>query len=273
MVLENVLDHAVLDALNQRMVADARVLQSAGENSPYNYNKGNIQQDPPLVEEYFSSHVFLNPLARQVVSSILGPRTRLSFISGNTALPPTRDAPPQSQPVHSDADFDHPTCPFAIVVNIPLVDMTVENGSTEVWLGTHASAGISQQEGAHGERASGRIKQSLLDERRATRPPTQPLIKKGSVVLRDLRLWHAGKPNFSTDVRVMLAMIHFAQWYRNPMRVAVDEGLKPILERDGGDLQIHSNFMPAAAIRESYLKGKFGNAYDFDQMDRLEDLF
>ena len=92
--------------------------------------------------------------------------------------------------------------------------MTEENGSTEVWLGTHTDSGVWQQEGAHGDRASGRIKQSLLEERRALRPPGQPTVKKGSIVLRDLRLWHAGKPNFSNNARVMLAMIHFAQWFR-----------------------------------------------------------
>jgi ectoine hydroxylase-related dioxygenase (phytanoyl-CoA dioxygenase family) len=174
----------------------------------------NIQQDPPLTVDAFNAQIFLNPIAHQVISSILGPRSRLSFISGNTAMPPTTDSPPQSQPVHSDADFAHPSCPFAIVVNVPLVDMAMENGSTEIWLGTHTDSGISVQEGVHGERASGRIKSDLLDERRATRPPSQPIVKKGSIVLRDLRLWHAGKPNHTGNVRVMLAMIHFAQWYR-----------------------------------------------------------
>jgi hypothetical protein len=41
-VLEDVIDHARLDALNAKMTEDARVLQSAGDASPYNYNKGFI---------------------------------------------------------------------------------------------------------------------------------------------------------------------------------------------------------------------------------------
>jgi ectoine hydroxylase-related dioxygenase (phytanoyl-CoA dioxygenase family) len=101
-----------------------------------------------------------------------------------------------------------------MVVNIPLIDMTPENGSTELWLGTHRY-GKEAQEGEHGERASGRIKKEWMEERRRVRGPSQPVVKKGSLVVRDLRLWHSGQPNYKEgEVRVMLAMIHFAGWYR-----------------------------------------------------------
>ena len=109
------------------------------------------------------------------------------------------------QPVHSDADFKHPSHPFALVVNVPLVTMKPENGSTEVWLGTHTHTNIEDQQGAHGERASGRIKETLLEERRRVSPPIQAVIPKGSIIVRDLRLWHAGMPNISHEIRVMLA--------------------------------------------------------------------
>jgi ectoine hydroxylase-related dioxygenase (phytanoyl-CoA dioxygenase family) len=92
--------------------------------------------------------------------------------------------------------------------------MTPENGSTEVWLGSHLISGKAVQEGDHGERASGRIKKDVLAKRAEERPCSQPVVKKGSMIIRDLRLWHAGKPNFTQQTRVMLAMIHFAPWYR-----------------------------------------------------------
>jgi ectoine hydroxylase-related dioxygenase (phytanoyl-CoA dioxygenase family) len=83
--------------------------------------------------------------------------------------------------------------------------MEQENGSTEVWLGTHAGTTIADQDGAHGDRASGRIKKHLLEARREVRPPSQPPVKKGSIIVRDLRLWHGGKPNLTDKPRVMLA--------------------------------------------------------------------
>lgn len=42
--------------------------------------------------------------------------------------------------------------------------------------------------------------------------------------MRDLRLWHCGKPNTSEGIRVMLAMIHFAPWYRNSMKIQLPRG-------------------------------------------------
>ena len=50
-VVEDVLDHAVLDKLNEKMIADSCVLQSAGDESPYNYNKGFAR----TTEVYFSN--------------------------------------------------------------------------------------------------------------------------------------------------------------------------------------------------------------------------
>ena len=207
-VVSDVIRHDVLDHLNTKMIEDARILQARGKNGPFNYNVGNIQQDPPPVKAFFHESIFLNPIASQVTIGVLGPKPKWTFCSGNSAMPPLTGVKPQRQPVHADADFAHPTHPFALVVNVPLIRFVPENGSTEVWLGTHTGSlsGLQVQEGAHGERASGRIKEDLLAQRRAQRGPSQPAIEKGSIVIRDLRLWHAGMPNFTNDVRVMLAM-------------------------------------------------------------------
>lgn len=176
---------------------------------------------------------------------------------------------PQRQPVHSDADFAHPSHPFALVINIPLIDFTPSNGSTELWLGTHTGslAGLHVQEGEHGDRASGRIKEGLLEERRKIRAPCQPSIRKGSVVVRDLRLWHAGMPNLTDEVRVMLAMIHFAPWYRNPMRLEFSEELRGVVEREGGGLEVPVDWVGEGVAEERYLGRGFGNSYDFGQVE------
>jgi ectoine hydroxylase-related dioxygenase (phytanoyl-CoA dioxygenase family) len=243
-----------------------------------------------MTQAHCDSSIFLNPLATQVTTSVLGPKPRLTFMSGNSALPPATGIEPQSQPVHTDADFDHPESPFALVVNVPLIDMDIENGSTEVWLGTHNTTSLAAQEGKQGDRASGRIAKHLLVQRRQERAPCQPYVRKGSIVIRDLRLWHAGKPNFSNDVRVMLAMIHFAPWYRyvelrytsylsssntdaldsNAMTIEFSEDLAPLLDHEGADLQIQRTFVPEQTILNGYLSRGYGNSYNFDQESRLE---
>lgn len=99
------------------------------------------------------------------------------------------------------------------------------------------------------------------------RPPSQPGVKKGSIVIRDLRLWHAGMPNTTSDVRVMLAMIHFAPWYRNQMVMEFGEDVRPIVEKEGEGLDVAVKYVEIEKARERYLGRGFGNNYDFDQVD------
>lgn len=195
-------------------------------------------------------------------------------------MPPVAGSAPERQPVHSDADFAHPDHAFALVVNVPLIGMNPMNGSTEVWLGTHNGFDLKAQEGVHGERASGRIRKSLLETRKTTTPPSQPIIPKGSIIIRDLRLWHAGMPNHTDEVRVMLAMsksytcsdtalcltkvVHFAPWYRNQMKLELAEEIMPKVEHLK-ELDIRVNWVRESEALENYLNRSFGNSYDFDQ--------
>ncbi|KAG9104007.1 hypothetical protein FRC06_006271 [Ceratobasidium sp. 370] len=254
--IEGIVGEHELDALNARMVLDAYKLRDL-KDGPYNYNRGNVQQDPPPEPGLFFKDVFLNPFALQVSNAALGPRPKMTFCSGNTALKAT-----ERQPVHTDADFAQPTVPFALVVNCGLVDMTPENGSTEIWLGTHTMANLDAQDGLHGDRASGRIKPELMEERRKVSPPFQPVVPKGSIILRDLRLWHAGMPNKTDDPRVMLAQIHFAPWYMNQMKMEFPKGMEQMLQHP--DLEMPTNFVDAPI---NYLGRAYGNAYDFRQVE------
>lgn len=62
-VLEDMVPHEILDRLNQRMVEDAYELQGR-KDSPFNYHKGNIQQDPLLTEEMFFEEVYVSKSCR-----------------------------------------------------------------------------------------------------------------------------------------------------------------------------------------------------------------
>ncbi|KAJ7192094.1 hypothetical protein GGX14DRAFT_537785 [Mycena pura] len=239
-----------LDRLNERMLKDTAVLAAMGDNGP------------PVERDTFDPVMFLNPLATNVTSAFLGGQPTLTFLSGNVAMP---DLVGDGQPVHSDADFAHPNIPFACVVNVGLVDISPQNGSTELWLGTHTGSGLHVQEGLHGERASGRIRSELLQERTKISPPFQPTIAKGSLVIRDLRLWHAGRPNRTSDPRIMLASIHMAPWYRHRMAIRLPIALRSFIEPK---LKAQSLGLAADWVeRVNPLDVKFGNAYDFSQVD------
>lgn len=57
-VVEDVVPHEHIDFLNKKMVEDARTLQARGEDGPFNYNQGNLQQDAPPVAKYFFPSIF-----------------------------------------------------------------------------------------------------------------------------------------------------------------------------------------------------------------------
>ncbi|KAF2430034.1 hypothetical protein EJ08DRAFT_589763 [Tothia fuscella] len=270
-VIENAIKPEALDHLNKKMIEDAYHLQ-AKKDSPFNYNRGNIQQEPPLTKEYWDGMIYTHPIVSQGTSSVLGPFPRLNFISGNTALPPNPGSSSTSQLTHSDSDFDHPDCPLALVVNVPLVTMTPKNGSTEIWLGTQCYD-VSVQEGANSDRASGRIKTEILEERRKIRAPCQPIIPRGSIIIRDQRQWHNGRPNLTKIPRVMLAFIHFTPWYRNTMQIEFADELGPELSREKKQLQIQSTLIPESEVLRSYLNRPYGNAYDFGQEDTVDGIF
>ena len=103
-VIEEVVDTVDIDRLNESMLKDTKVLVARGKDGPFNYNLGNLQQSPPYEPDVFAQSIFTNSIASQVTRSWLGGTPTMSFISSNVALKAD-----QGQPVHSDADFRHPT--------------------------------------------------------------------------------------------------------------------------------------------------------------------
>lgn len=108
-------------------------------------------------------------------------------------------------------------CPFYVIANIPLCDFSKTNGSTEFWLGSHAHTTGHDQVLATPESTltNARLRvgeptcnvlQDVFEQRRAIRPPIQPVCQKGDIMLRDLRTWHAGMPNESDEYRIMIAL-------------------------------------------------------------------
>jgi hypothetical protein len=81
-VLEDVVDHDTLDHLNLKMVEDAYELQ-ARKDSPFNYNKGNIQQDPPMTKQWFSEQIYTSkpkPYVPWIHAKLLRPASHSGHI-------------------------------------------------------------------------------------------------------------------------------------------------------------------------------------------------
>ena len=234
--LENAVDTAHLDKLNERMASDAEILW-ARPNTHVNFNPdcNNIQQEPVPLEGYVFDDVIANPWAAIILESALGPQPQVRLYSANTAFKATG-----RQPVHIDVE-NFPRAPHGYCVNINLVSTSPQNGATEFWLGTHNDsrcnlltvngtgddgpdvnvASHKRQERAQNLGVTTGLVDSLVEERRKIRPPIQPSLPKGSVIIRDIRLWHAGMPNKTSDVRIMLVTVAFSKWYRSNQKLVL----------------------------------------------------
>lgn len=242
-ILENVIDTAHLEHLNSILTPEALEIAN-NPNHHFNFGKHtrNMDQAPPPTKELMYKDIWANSFACAVLSGILGPRPVIHYANGNTAL---QAAASGRQPVHSDCEFDHPVYfPFACVININLVDTSPENGATEVWPGSHH---VSTPE-CHivlPERSEAvlQVRSEYVEERRRHSPPVQPCTKRGSIIIRDLRLWHAGMPNLTPIPRIMLAFVAQPAWYQGRANVLLPRSVKDLVESWSDEVQFSAEWV------------------------------
>lgn len=205
-VLEDVLP---LEWVNQaRARCDADIAEFvAKELTPETHAEraGHVSMLAPMHAPYTDPIAVENPFALQVMEAAMGKNFYCMFYNTNTAYPGS-----MYQRLHRDIylpfpELKHPLPVYMVVVNIPLVDFTLENGSTEVYPGTHLITDIDPEDA-----------QKLL-ERAQLLPSARTNIKAGSIVVRDMRMWHRGMPNPSDMVRTMLAIVYGRDfWMTDP---------------------------------------------------------
>lgn len=61
-----------------------------------------------------------------------------------------------------------------------------------------------------------------------------------------------------------IPIVHFAPWYRNPMKLELADTLKPIIQGQD-DFEIPVDWVSESEALSRYLNRGFGNAYDFNQ--------
>jgi ectoine hydroxylase-related dioxygenase (phytanoyl-CoA dioxygenase family) len=200
-VLEDLLDEtfvadvrAAYDAQLERHIALKGGMDGMNKRS---FGTNHIGMFLPMVEPFSSPRLIAHPIVVQVLERVIGPDFRCSFYHSNTSYPGSG-----MQPLHRDnqplfgVEMGVPHPPVAIVVNVPLCDFTEENGSTEVWPGTHLIVDDRPEQAKE------------LEARVEALASTRTNVRSGSMVLRDLRLWHRGMPNNASYPRTMLAPVY-----------------------------------------------------------------
>jgi ectoine hydroxylase-related dioxygenase (phytanoyl-CoA dioxygenase family) len=141
-----------------------------------------------------------NDAIMAVVEELVGKDGVLCQLASDTPLKGS-----EHQVLHRDTQLLFPetgaeTPPYQLAVNFPLVDVTVENGAMDWAPGTHV---MSKADGMAAIE-SGEI-------------PLQPLeMKRGDVLIRDVRHIHRGTPNFTDTPRPMVVIGYSRRWLHRP---------------------------------------------------------
>jgi hypothetical protein len=161
-----------------------------------NRGANRYQMHLPFTEPFITPEVIENPLIIPLLDALLGKDYKCHYFASDTPLPGS-----DYQKVHSDIALLFPETPlslpaYSVVLNIPLVDFTEENGPVEIWPGgTHFFPGGTDM--------------AALSEKMHSERVTMPA---GSLLLRDMRMWHRGTPNRSDHARPNIALIYSRPW-------------------------------------------------------------
>jgi ectoine hydroxylase-related dioxygenase (phytanoyl-CoA dioxygenase family) len=249
-ILENAITHQSIEHVHHRTLEDignTRTSPSVRWNQ--GRNAGNISQSPPSLPEYLHEDIWANRLSVNIMENIIGPRPQLSLATSNIVLPRTTGR----QAVHSDYYCNHHDFTVFLEVNIYLHYVDSHNGATEFWLGTHK--GYSKDD--HSSPTAGWIKREVFTSQATLSPPIQPTISKGSLMIRDLRCWHAGRENQTDEPRIILGFMYSPRWFESQMRMVFPFSARPRLQSWN-----HIDCLTAA----NFVTG------DFDYLDFHQDI-
>jgi ectoine hydroxylase-related dioxygenase (phytanoyl-CoA dioxygenase family) len=162
----------------------------------------------PFRQPYTDDRIINSPFALPVFEAMLGPDLVCHYFASNTCAPGS-----DYQPVHSDTYNLYPehelvVPPYMMVLNIPLVDTTEENGPMDMWDGTHIS----------------RISRAEMETVAPHLPRLSGTMPAGSIMIRDGRMWHRGTRNHSDTPRPNIAIVYTRPWLSSgPKRISIPQ--------------------------------------------------
>lgn len=201
-IFESVLPPDFVQELHTEFMA---VFSTYIAQSETNRGTNRHQMHLPFRAPFNDERIITSPFALPVIDALLGEEYVCRYFASDTPLPGS-----DYQAVHSDIPALFPNSntvvpAYALVLNIPLVDFTPDNGPLEVWPGgTHYST-----------LPPGEI-QKLAPNMHAE----SVLMPAGSLLIRDGRMWHRGTPNRANAPRPNLALVYSYPWLAS--------GYKPI---------------------------------------------
>lgn len=210
-VIRGLFPVATIDRWN---AAFAPLLEAAvrREGDDPNRGAGRYYVTLPFEGVWADPEIIDNDAVMAVVTDLVGADGVLCQLATDT---PVRGS--EHQDLHRDTQLLFPetgveTPPYQLAVNFALVDVTADNGPMEHAPGTHM-----------------RPKAESLSAIEAGRIALEPcLLKRGDVVIRDVRHVHRGTPNATDAPRPMVVIGYSRRWLNRPeVEIRVP---RPVLE-------------------------------------------
>ncbi|UJR07953.1 hypothetical protein I4U23_012232 [Adineta vaga] len=198
-IIENVLPVDKIDELNRVFLLllkeTERIEGGVGNRGPHRY-----YITPPFRSPWTDASIIDNDIILAVVSELVGADGVFCQLATDT---PCQGS--EYQALHRDTqslfpEWDQETPPFQLAVNFPLVDCHPENGPLEMAPSTH----LLPKEEAVRRIESGEI------------PLQQVLMKRGDILIRDVRHIHRGTPNRTDEPRPMVVLGYSRRWLFRP---------------------------------------------------------
>ena len=198
-IIPNVLPVDKIDELNRvfqpLLEENIRIEGGAGNRGPSRY-----YITPSFRPPWTDPSIIDNDIIMAVVSELVGGDGVFCQLASDT---PCKGS--EYQDLHRDTpplfpEWGQETPPFQLAVNFALVDCTSENGPFEMTLSTH----LLPKEEALRRIESGEI------------PVQQVLLKRGDVLIRDVRHIHRGTPNRTDQPRPMIVLGYSRRWLFRP---------------------------------------------------------
>ncbi len=170
------------------------------EGQRLNRGPGRYYVTLPFTEPFADPQIFENDAIMAVIEQLVGRDGVMCQLATDTPVEGS-----QYQEVHRDTpplfpETGQETPPFQLAVNFPLVDVTPENGPIEIAPHTHL---LAKEDGLR-QINNGEIKLE------------QVFMKKGDVMIRDVRHLHRGTPNPSGIPRPMVVIGYSRRWLFRP---------------------------------------------------------
>ncbi|NRF90385.1 phytanoyl-CoA dioxygenase family protein [Paenibacillus frigoriresistens] len=203
---ESVLPHELVDEMHASFLnlfhEKSKTSPDETEVNAAHFRKNRTRLFLPFEKPFTDPQVLTSPFILPIIEEILGKDCIVTYLAVDAPLPGS-----DYQAVHSDTTALYPDVtvnlpPQGLTLNIALVDVTEENGPMEVWpTGTHLTPeNLNKPEHVQ--------KVSKLSE------PHRVMLPKGSLLIRDPRMWHRGTPNNSDHIRPIVALSYARYWWR-----------------------------------------------------------